>query len=368
MTEPSEPIFPVGENDRHLAAHFFNPNRLLLAREFKGYQQKELAELVGKTSGAISQFESGTARPDVSTLAALALALAFPIGFFAQRDRIALLSTNNCHFRSLRSASEKEKRQALAAGSLLGELFYVLEEFIELPKERVSTLTQVPILTLEDIEDLAADVRRQWGLGYGPIPHLVKLLETKGIIVSFVTGNSKKLDAFSAWQADRPHIFLTTEKGSASRSRLNAAHELGHLIMHRKAIPGDKERELEANRFASAFLIPREPFLAECPRWLNWDHFYEMKRRWKVSVAALVKRAYDLDCITEASYRRAFMQLSQRGEKQSEKHEPSHEEPSLLERSLELLSDLPTQSVISALCWGEKNFHDVKETTRVHSA
>jgi hypothetical protein len=120
--------------------------------------------------------------------------------------------------------------------------------------------------------------------------------------VTFIPHDCEDMDAFSAWHAKRPIVFLIDHKGSTSRLRFGAAHELGHLVMHADVVAGSPELERQANRFASAFLLPRETFLPECPRRLNWPHFYELKRRWKVSVAALVRRAYDLECISEASY------------------------------------------------------------------
>ncbi len=119
--------------------------------------------------------------------------------------------------------------------------------------------------------------------------------------------------------------------------RFDAAHELGHLVMHADAAPGSSEIETEAHRFAGAFLAPAEPFLAEWPGWLNWDHIFELKRRWGVSAAALVRRAYDLGALTEASYRRANIRLRQFG--QEEPAELPPEVPTLLNRAIELLGD-----------------------------
>lgn len=81
-------------------------------------------------------------------------------------------------------------------------------------------------------------------------------------------------------------------------------------------------------------LLPKESFLIECPHWLNWDHFYELKRRWKVSVGALVRRAFDLKCISEATYRRAYVHLNKTGERTHERDEPASEPPTLLSKAI----------------------------------
>lgn len=334
--EPGAP--PLGNSDLHLAAHLFDPARLTIARELRESTKADLASRIGKTAAAVGQFENGRARPDASTLASLALALGLPISFFARQQHSPLMTLDLCHFRSLRSASQRGRRSLLARGTLLCDVLSFLEERIELPEEIVSKVAESPA-TIEDIESCAVRVRRGWGLGLGPIPHLVRLLESKGVVVTLIPHNCEDMDAFSAWHAKRPIIFLVDHKGSTSRLRFDAAHELGHLVMHADVVAGSPELERQANRFASAFLLPRETFLPECPRRLNWPHFYELKRRWKVSVAALVRRAYDLECISEASYRRAYMHLNQTGERTSERDEPMPEYPTLVAQAMHELAD-----------------------------
>jgi Zn-dependent peptidase ImmA (M78 family) len=142
------------------------------------------------------------------------------------------------------------------------------------------------------------------------------------------------------WAAQRPVVFLSTEKGSASRRRFNAAHELGHLLMHVDVSPGDPELERQADAFASAFLLPRATFGAECPRRLSWPHLRDLKRRWKVSLAAMVRRAYDLGVFSEATYRRGYMQLNKRGWREVEPEEPTMEHPRMLQDVIALLERL----------------------------
>ncbi len=368
MTQPFDSLPPLGENDRHSAAHRFNPLRLVLAREFCGCSQKQLADRINKTSSAISQFEKAKVKPDALTLAQMALALGFPVSFFAQPNRSARLETDACHFRSLRSTTETNKRQILAHGSMLCELVNHVEKFIDLPEEKLSDL-RMAAHSEDEIEACAEAVRSAWNLGMGPIPDMIKLLESKGAIVSFVSGHSSKMDAFSAWLENRPYIFLNTAKDSSSRTRFNAAHELGHLIMHRHVEPGDKIHEKQANRFGSAFLLPRTPFMAECPTWLNWDHFYELKRRWKVSVSALIRRAYDLDCLSEASYERACIHLNKTGERLQERFEPLPERPLLLEMSIEAIQNaaLDSHPLAVSLGWGRDKLNAILATTKIEN-
>lgn len=327
----------VGPGDSHLAAHLFEPTRMTLARELRGLKKAELAAKINRTPSAISQFESGRARPDAQTLAALSLALRVPLAFFATPPVIGTLALDACHFRSLRSATQMDRRRLLASASITSELVNLLEEEVEMPSEQVSAVARMAH-GADAIEECASEVRLTWSLGLGPIPNLVRLLESKGIVVAHVPEECREVDAFSTWCGTRPFIFLVSESGSASRMRFDSVHELGHLVMHADVAPGNAEAERDANRFASAFLLPKEPFLAECPRWLNFEHLYELKRRWGVSVAALVRRAYDLGVFSEATYRRAFVRLNKTGERYNERNEPAPEAPTLIAKALQALS------------------------------
>lgn len=349
----TEPLFPVGRSDLHLATHLFSAARLTLARELRGLTKADLATRIQKTAAAVGQFEAGRAKPEAKTVAAMALALGVPVGFFAARKGAApLMTTDECHFRSLRAASQRERRRVLAVGVLLCDLITELEDEIEFPAERVSEIVRAPTST-QEIEQCAVDVRKHWGLGLGPIPDLIKLFESRGILVTLVPEACREIDAFSAWHAKRPMIFLV-EHSEPSRLRYDAAHELGHLVMHVDVTPGSPELEREANRFAAAFLLPRESFLPECPRSLNWPLFYELKQRWRVSVQALVRRAYDLGCISQATYRRAFVQINARNERVHERFEPPPERPSMISNAIrELETDLPMSKLAEKLCLAE---------------
>jgi Zn-dependent peptidase ImmA (M78 family)/DNA-binding XRE family transcriptional regulator len=313
----------------------FRPERLILAREARGLQKKELAERVDLTPSAVSQIERGKIRPAPETLLRLALALRVPPAFFSGPPPVGI-AAEDCHFRRLRSATQTEQRRVRASGALILEVVHHLEQLAELPAEEITPLA-AQVQTVEEIEAVAERVREAWALGLGPISDVVALLERRGVLPIEVEGHSARLDAFSVWVRGRPVVFLSTEKESASRRRFDAAHELGHLFMHVDVSPGDPGLEKEADAFASAFLLPRATFGAECPRRLSWPHLLELKRRWKVSLAAMVRRGYDLGIYSEATYRRAYMQLNKRGWRENEPEEPLMERPRILREVVQLL-------------------------------
>ena len=327
----------LGKNDIHTAAQLFVRERLTVARELRGLTKQQLADKVGKTPSAITQFEGGQARPDGRTLGMLALALRVSVAFFALPLVGGALSVDDSNFRSLRSARQRERRKALAHGSVIRDFADVLDEMFDLPVETVSKFSAIDYRSL-DIEERALAVRAEWGLKLGPILDLVRLLETQGILVSIIPDDSTAVDAFSAWYKGRPMVFLLANK-AWTHTRFDAAHELGHLVLHSDSNPGSADLELEANRFASAFLLPRDTFMRECPRKLDWEHFRELKKRWHVSLAALIRRARDLGCISEAGYRRGCIEINKRGWRTSEPDEPAPEKLTIIPEAVRCLRD-----------------------------
>lgn len=333
----SQSGFLGSDREAEASIHDFRPDRLTLAREARGLLKKELAERVDLTPSAISQLELGKIRPAPETLLRFALALQVRPEFFSG-ERPIQIPAEACHFRRLRSATQTEQRRVRALGSLLLEVVEHLEQLAEIPAESITPLA-AQIEGAEDIEALAERLRSEWELGLGPISSVVALLERHGVIPIEVEGHSERLDAFSAWVGARPVVFLSTEKGSSSRRRFDAAHELGHLLMHVDVDAGDPGLENQADAFASAFLLPRSSFGAECPQRLSWPHLLELKRRWKVSLAAMVRRAYDLGIYSEATYRRGYMQLNKRGWRAREPEEPPMERPQILRDVVQLLEE-----------------------------
>jgi Zn-dependent peptidase ImmA (M78 family)/transcriptional regulator with XRE-family HTH domain len=323
----------IGDNDLFSAAHSFEPARLTLARELRGMTKTQLAARVEKTPSAISQFEAGAARPDPETMGRLAQVLAVPLAFFAPghaAPTTELISIESCHFRSLRSATQRDRRRMLAGGALLCDLATSLSKLVQLPTDRVTPIARAPHST-DDIEVIASEVRAAWSLGLGPVADVIKLLENNGVLVFRIWQDCHEIDAFSLRHNGRPCVFLNLYKDSPTRTRFDAAHELGHLVMHAAAPVGKPDIEAQANRFASAFLMPRDSFLLEAPRRISWPHLVELKRRWKVSLKALVRRLRDLDCIGDATYRRANVQWNARynagGVFRGEEAEPPAEAP-----------------------------------------
>lgn len=324
-------------------AAFFDGARLTLARHLAGLRKSDLATRVDKSATAVAAWESGAKRPTAVTVAELALSLSVDPGFFAVRpDDVAALSTTP-HFRSLRSTSQLARDQAFAYGQLAVDIAASLERHVEFPVREVPSLpVAVDDPEGDGPEQAARLVREQWGVGDGPVGHLVRLLENHGILVVFSPTQAASVDAYSFDSRLRPVVVLNPIKRDYYRQRFDVAHELGHLVMHGDAEPGGRIVEEQAHRFASELLMPASEIRNLLPATMGgnvWNNLGKLKEQWGVSMQALLFRARRLGRLGDVSYRNAMTTISVRGWRRDEPGlVETIEQPSLLPKALELLA------------------------------
>ena len=171
---------------------------------------------------------------------------------------------------------------------------------------------------------------------------MVHLLESKGVRVFWIRHESPSLDAFSFWRETKVFVVLNLLKDAGDRARFDAAHELGHLVLHRHLeaqTMGGKAIEKEADRFAAAFLLPAESFTEECPEYPDLGRLYALKARWKVSVAAMIMRGSQLGLFSEWQTRQAFKKMNALGMLRTEKVRIQREQSRLHKMIFSALAD-----------------------------
>ncbi|GAA0236044.1 XRE family transcriptional regulator [Actinomadura nitritigenes] len=320
------------------ARRLFDCERLTLARRLRGLRKNQLAQAVGSTPRAIGQYEAGVQRPEDAVVSRLAFALGVPVEFF--RGGRGGVSLDGAHFRSLRSTSQIERDQALAYGRIAADVVAALEELVDLPVVDVPEYMVPPDEIAGGGPVEAARVARKALVGVpGPVPHVVRTLEARGVVVLVLPDAAERVDAFSVGLHPRPMVFFNPVKADYWRNRFDGAHELGHLVMHADAEPGGKIVEDQAHRFAAEFLMPAEDIAGELPRSADWDRLGALKAEWGVSIAALLYRARTLRVMEEGVYRNAMGTLSSRGWRRQEPG-PARalEQPTMLTRALELVA------------------------------
>jgi len=307
--------------------------RLQTGRELRGKSQTALAKDAGITAAAISQFENGHSRPSPGTLLKISSALDLPVGYFVRRPGGHEAPT--AYFRSLRSTSATERRRAAALVGLLHELVHSVEQHVALP---AVDLPENTLVADDAVENAAADAREHFGLDAdSPVPDVLRILERHGVVTARFRVDAEKMDAFSVAYPDRPIVVLGADKGHRDRSRFDAAHELGHLVLHGPDHAGTKEAEAQAHKFAAVFLMPAAGIRDELPSRPDWERLIALKRKWEVSLAALLMRARTLGLMDQQTYTQAMKTMSARHWRKDEPGplgEP--EKPILLAKALDV--------------------------------
>lgn len=294
----------------------FNPSRLEIARKRRGMSHAALAQALGVQPRSLTGWKAGIT-PTRSTIMAMVEVLRFPEAFFFGPD-LEVPAEDGISFRSLTRMTARQKDMAQAQGAMALAMSQWINRKFELPQPQVPDLRH-----LATTPEAAADALRQmWGLGESPIRNVVHLLESKGIRVFSLSIEAKEVDAFSAWSTDGiPLIMLNTFK-TAERSRFDAAHELGHVVLHRHGRANrSKELEAQADAFASAFLMPSRSIIATFPRYASIASMIALKKTWGVSLSAIAYRFHALKLISDWQYKSACMEIGRHGYRTQEPDE-----------------------------------------------
>jgi Zn-dependent peptidase ImmA (M78 family)/DNA-binding XRE family transcriptional regulator len=287
------------------------PSRLIIARKRRGLTLARLAELTQLSTRSVSLYENGHQTPSEDTLRLLAQTLDVSPAFLGASD-LDEIPQDAVSFRALSKMTARQRDRALSAGRVALLINDWIEERFSLPD------ADVPSLTGHDPEAAAEVVRARWGLGEKPIGNLLHLLEAHGVRVYSLTAENDELDAFSLYWRGQPFVFLSTGK-TGERGRFDAAHELGHLVLHGEhEVPHRPTAEVQANRFAAAFLMPAASVLGHGLHEATTERILDTKAVWKVAAMALTHRLHELDLLTEWGYRTACVQLSRLGYRRAE--------------------------------------------------
>ena len=326
----------------------FVGERLRLACEIRNISFTSLADILEVSKQLISQYMNGEKTPGSDTFTKIAEKLNFPKKFFL--EELPESNFNTVFFRSMSYTIKGQRISSRSKYLKFKEIYYFISQYIE------SQIVNMPIfdikniysLTDDDIEKVAVETRNYWSLKLGPLSHVIRLLENKGAIITGFEMDASGLDAFSEWDSlsQRPFIVLNfDEVKKTARIRFSAVHELGHIILHRNVDPNDlnnkakfKIIENQSMKFASAFLLPKESFEKEA-KWFELDYFVELKKRWCVSIQAIIMRCHHLGLITDRQFENLYINIGKRGWRKEEPldnyFEPEY--PTFIYKSIELL-------------------------------
>lgn len=326
-----------------IAINDFVSLRLTEAREVRELTMSDLARLVGISKQAISQFENGLAKPTITNLINLANVLEFPVEYFFKNQQRYNCRISPIYFRKRKSTTSKSHKQAEIYEDFLSDVYEYIHKYVDFPVPNLIRMDKnFNEIDDDDIEDITLKLRQHWNLTADPISNLTLLLENNGVLIGKAKMNGQ-LDSISCWRRNHPTIVIKSNNTTAVRLRFDLAHELGHLVLHHSVLEEellDKKShsiiEQQADKFASAFLVPAklfaEEFMSTSLRTLEY-----LKRRWLVSIQALAMRAYNLSFINDNQKSYIFKQLGPNRRKEPLDDELVPETPSLIHKGIKLL-------------------------------
>lgn len=317
-------------------------SQILAARRLS---QLQLAGLVGVSPATMSKWRSGSQAPEREALDRLAGVVNVTPEWFtrAPSSKMSLPL-----FRSNASAHVAARAMLEARLEWAQDVALALSEFVDYPAVNlpVRQFNDPDQITADEIEAAAAECRELWRLGRTAVQDLALAIEGAGVVLIREETGVSQIEGLSAWSTalERPFVLLSSDKDNGYRSRFDLAHELGHLILHRQiARPNERDRhkqmELQAHRFAGAFLLPAETFSRDVRTPVTLDDLLLLKRRWGVSVAAMVMRLRALKILDEDGAQLLFKRRSARWGAKAEPGDGDRvpEQPRLLQRTIDLL-------------------------------
>ena len=303
----------------------FNRDRLDLARRRRGMTKRALAEAAGISIRSLAGYFRDEREPEQTTVGRFAEILRFPVEFFygATLDEV---SHEGPSFRALTKMTARQRDQATAGGTLGIYLCDWIERRFRLPEP------DIPQYEYADPEIASMELRARWGLGARPIRQIVPLLELHGVRVFSLAEDTLSVDAYSVWRGEAPYIFLNTQK-SAERSRMDAAHELGHLVLHsRGGTQRNRQAEREAQQFGASFLMPRASVTEVARRGMSLEEIIRAKHHWTVSAAGLTYRLRELGLLTRYEYSQRFIEIGRLNYRTDEPEPAPRERSQVLEK------------------------------------
>lgn len=314
----------------------FKKQQLVFAREYRSLSQTELASKIpGLSQSNLSKFEKGVNDSlSVDVLDRIIAYLGFPKEFYEVdiHNRIEF-----AHFRKKARVSKKQKVELMSSLKIIG---YLIDQFSDIVSFPEMSLSQVDLEGGYTPEKVAQFVRNQWALQDKPVSDIMSLLERSGIFVKEIDADDF-FDGVSFVTDHGNFVIVVNRNFSNDRKRFTLAHELGHILMHNgMLIPEYRELddgiEKEAHRFAAELLMPSRVLRHQLDG-LKLSHLVSLKKHWLVSMASILYRAKELQCITMDKFKYYFVEYSRHGYRKQEPVNVFIDTPKLFNQAYELI-------------------------------
>lgn len=313
-----------------------NHKQLTFAREFRGYSQTELSnQIQGLSQSNLSKFEKGLGVLSEEIQKTIIDFLDFPEDFYNRKINSVI---ENANYRKRATVSKSKILKFENKCKIIGYVIDELSESLEWPD-----FTLAP-LNVEDgysPEYIANYTRRLMRFNNDePIKNIFSVLESAGIIL-YEINEDEKFDGVSFITDKGFAVIIVNKNFSNDRKRFTIAHELGHILMHNEnnfPISLYREKEKEANQFASEFLMP-ESSIRNSLRNLRLNELGDLKNFWLTSMSSLIRRAKDLKCIDDNKYKYFLIEMSRNGFTKKEPIEVFIDKPTCLKNAINIFKN-----------------------------
>ena len=302
--------------------------RIRQIRELRGWTQTQLAQLIDKDQSTIAQIEGGRFEASDEIIKLVAFASGFPPSFFRQEQSLDF-PLGSLALRAHATLTRREKLRAYRYAQL------TFEFADKIGKDVSRVPVSLPRVDADPLE-AARVTRSQLGLSPDrPIGHLVNTVEKMGVLILLLPLNFPHLDAFSLWAGPNKNVPVMAVAASrpGDRQRFSISHELWHLISIPRGTP--QEIEKNADKFAAEFLTPIMGIKREMISPFTLTEIAKLKARWGVSMQSLIRRAAELEVISDRQYRYLMQQMSMRGWRRKEPVDVPYEKPTAFPRIIE---------------------------------
>lgn len=313
-----------------------NHKQLTFAREYRAYSQTELAESIkGLSQSNLSKFEKGFGVLSDDIQKKIIEYLNFPEEFFNRKINSTI---ENANYRKRASIGKNITQKFENKCKLIG---YIIDEFSESIEWSDFSLSPLNVEEGYTPQYIAGYNRKLLKLTKDePVKNIISLLEQNGIIV-YEIDEIEKFDGVSFITDKGFPIIIVNKNFTNDRKRFTIAHELGHILLHNEnlyPISSYRDKEKEANLFASEFLMP-ENEIKNSLRQLKMNDLGDLKSYWLTSMGAIIRKAKDLNCIDENRYRFFMIEMSRYGYNKKEPIEVFIDKPTCFKNAYQLFKD-----------------------------
>lgn len=290
--------------------------KLRSARQAAGMSTRKVADALSPrfqvSHATIANYERGVSRPPIELLTALAGLYDRPVNWFLEQGP----TLANVRYRNLPSKVRVGDRHHFE-----GQVLKWLNAYAAIESRLGAALSAERDISEEfaskQPEDLAREVRGTLHgdpLSSEPLPSVIEVLHRFGIRV-LEQPTELRIDGLAAQFGDE-HVVILNPRMPNDRGRMNAAHELGHILLGDCQTEGSrakrKEEETRAYSFASHLLLPNAA-LNEAFKGQSMVRLVKWKERYGISLAAMVYRAEKQKVITKPMAKKLWIEFGRRG-------------------------------------------------------